>query len=372
MLDLTNQTFQAIIQRMLARVPNTYDKRDTSPIPTALGPAAWALEGFYLVLSQVQQQGYIQTATGANLDMLSVLAGVTRSQASPAVRLGVFNMAVPLGSRFSTVNGADSINFIVTAAADTGANQYQLTAETPGSIGNDYTGPILPISTIPGLTSAQITDILVPGEDTETDDDLRERIISALNEKPYGGNMANYREWCLDISGVGSVQIWPTWNGGGTVKLSILGADFLPASTVLQETVQNAIDPPPGQGLGLGLAPIGATVTVTTPETVTVDISATLTLAPGSTVEQIKPLVESAIQTYFLDTRKAWSTPLSSASVEYNADIFVARVTAAILSVSGVLNATGVTLNGAAQDLTLTQSGTEQQVAIMGGVTLNV
>lgn len=371
MPDLTNQTYQAILQRMLARVPNTYDKRDTSPIPTALGPAAWALEGFYLVLSQDQQQGYIQTATGEYLDMLSVYAGVSRSQATAAVRLGVFNMAVPLGSRFSTVNGADSINFIVTAASDTGANQYQLTAETPGSIGNDYVGPILPISTIPGLTAAQITDILVPGEDTETDDALRQRMISALNEKPYGGNMANYREWCLDIAGVGAVQVWPTWNGGGTVKLSVLGADFLPASSVLVETVQNAIDPPPGQGLGLGLAPIGATVTVVAPETVTVNISATVTLAPGSTVEQIKPLVEEAIQAYFLDTRKGWATLLSSAGVEYNADIYVSRVTAAILSVSGVLNATDVTLNGNAGDLSLTQSGTQQQVAVMGGVTLN-
>ena len=372
MNDFTNKTYQAILQQMLDRVPNTYDKRDTSPIPTALGPAAWALEGFYLILSQVQQQGYIQTATGDNLDMLSILAGVARSQASPAVRLGIFNIAVPIGSRFSTVNGADSINFIVTAASDTKANQYQLTAETAGSIGNDYVGPILPISTIPGLTSAQISDILVPGEDTESDNVLRQRIISALNERPYGGNIANYREWATDISGVGAVQVWPTWNGGGTVKLSLLGADFLPASSVLVETVQSAIDPPPNQGLGLGLAPIGATVTVTAPETVAVDIAATLTLTPGSTVEQVKPLVEAAIQSYFLDTRKNWATPLSSASVEYNADIFLARVTAAILSVAGVLNATGVTLNGTAADLSLIQSGELQQVAIMGGVTLGV
>lgn len=370
MIDLTKMTYQALLKAMLDRVPNTYDKRDTSPIPTALGPAAWALEGFYIVLAQVQQQGYIQTATGENLDMLSILADVSRSQASPAVRLGIFNIAVPIGSRFSTVNGADSINFIVTAASDTGANQYQLTAETAGSIGNDYVGPVLPISTIPGLTSAQITDILVPGEDTETDDSLRKRIIQALNERPYGGNIANYREWALDVSGVGAAQIWPTWNGGGTVKLSLLGADWLPASATLISTVQNAIDPPPNQGLGLGLAPIGATVTVTAPETVTVNISAALTLAPGSTVEQVQPLIEAAIQSYFLDTRKNWSTPLSNASVEYNADIFIARVTAAILSVSGVLNATGVILNGAAADISLTQSGSKQQIAIMGTVTL--
>ena len=45
------------------------------------------------------------------------------------------------------------------------------------------------------------------------------------------------------------------------MKLSVLGADFLPGSSTLVEKVQNAIDPPPNQGLGLGLAPIGAKVT---------------------------------------------------------------------------------------------------------------
>ncbi len=134
-------------------------------------------------------------------------------------------------------------------------NQYQLAAETPGAIGNEYTGPILPITAIPGLTSAQITDILVPGDDTETDSAFRERLIEALNNRPFGGNIADYRQNVLAIDGVGGVQVYPTWNGGGTVKLSVLGADFLPASSTLVEKVQNAIDPPPNQGLGAGLGP---------------------------------------------------------------------------------------------------------------------
>ena len=55
MIDFTQETYQNILRQMLDRVPDTYDKRDTSPIPTALGPAAWVFEGFYLSLNQVQQ-----------------------------------------------------------------------------------------------------------------------------------------------------------------------------------------------------------------------------------------------------------------------------------------------------------------------------
>ena len=107
MIDFSEDTYQALLQKMLAQIPDTYDKRDGSPIPTALGPAAFVLAGFYLSLNQVQKQAFVQTAVGQSLDYLATLAGLTRYPASAAVRLGVFNTAVPAGARFSTINGAD-------------------------------------------------------------------------------------------------------------------------------------------------------------------------------------------------------------------------------------------------------------------------
>lgn len=374
MIDLSQQTYQNILTQMLDQVPATFDKRDTSPIPTALGPAAYALEGFYISLNQVQLAAYIQTATGQALDYLAVIAGLTRYPASAAVRLGIFDMAVPIGSRYSTINGADSINFQATAAT-TGETEgdyyFQLTAETPGSIGNEYTGPILPITAIPGLNSAQITDILVPGDDEESDEDFRARIIEALNDRPFGGNIASYRTYIMAIDGVGAVQVYPTWNGGGTVKCSVLGADFLPASPTLIENVQNAVDPPPNQGLGLGTAPIGAQVTVVAPEELTVNVSATLQLASGYAIGQVQAPIQQAIENYMLSVRQEWATPVNTTSVEYQANVYVARIVAAIVSVPGVINATNVQLNGGTADLLLAETGATQQVPITGTVTLS-
>lgn len=374
MIDLSQQTYQNILTQMLDQVPATFDKRDTSPIPTAMGPAAYALEGYYISLNQVQLAAYIQTATGQALDYLAIVAGLTRYPASAAVRLGIFDMAVPIGSRYSTINGADSINFQATAAT-TGETEgdyyYQLTAETPGSIGNEYTGPILPITAIPGLNSAQITDILVPGDDEESDEDFRARIIEALNDRPFGGNIASYRTYIMAIDGVGAVQVYPTWNGGGTVKCSVLGADFLPASPTLVENVQNAVDPPPNQGLGLGTAPIGAQVTVVAPEELTVNVSATLQLASGYAIGQVQTPIQQAIENYMLSVRQEWATPVNTTSVEYQANVYVARITAAIVGVPGVVNATNVQLNGGTADLILTETGATQQVPITGTVTLS-
>lgn len=445
MIDLTNKTYRNILEQMLAQIPNTFDKRDTSPIQTALGPAAYALEEFYLNLDYIQKSAYISSAEGEDLDELSVLGGVSRQPASAAVRVGVFNTTIPLGSRFSTINGSDSINFACTgsysrslsasvdqsdwsssplggtdgtyvftyndgwtydgdlvalssygisftgvpvygdtitvtvssgtaSAAVTPSDSrytYQLTAETPGTIGNDYSGAILPINVIPNLTSALIADILVLGDDEESDSSLRARLIEALTDRPFGGNISQYRQEVLAIDGVGGVQVYPTWNGGGTVKLSIVGADYMPASDALVTEVQTLVDPSVNQGEGFGIAPIGAVVTVSKPTTVSVNVVATVTLASGYTLGQVTPLIEEAIGDYLDSVRKGWDTQLGTYTAEYSADVYYARILAAILSVTGVLNVPTLTLNGGTLDLTLTETGATQQIPVEGTVSIS-
>ena len=370
MQDFSAATYKNILDHMLSLVPDTYDKRDTSPIQTAVGPAAYVLEGFYLSLDLVQKQAFVQTASGDSLDLLAVLAGITRKQASAAVKIGIFDCAVPIGARFSTINGTESINFVVISTITEGST-YRLQAETAGDIGNRYSGPVLPIDSIEGLNSAQLTDLLIPGENTEEDEPFRARIIERLNSRSFGGNVAQYVEEIEAIDGVGAVQVYPVWDGGGTVCCSILGADFRPASSDLVQMVQNAIDPPPGQGLGLGLAPIGAQVTVTAPKTVPVDISATLTLASGHELETVQQPAQDAVSAYLLQIRKNWDVNISSTAIAYSAEVYLARVLAALISLDGVVNVSALTLNGIAADMALQQTGALQQVPVLGKVELH-
>lgn len=367
MMDFTGNSYQNLLRSMLDRVPDTYDKRDGSFFQIALGAAAYALEEFYIGLSQVQEMAFIQTAVGQALDYLAVIGGVRRKRATPAVRLGEFDAPVPLGARFSTIG--DGLNFTVTAAGGQ-PGEYQLTAETPGSVGNQYSGAVLPITFIEGLSSARLTDILVPGDDAETDEELRQRLIAAMTDRPFGGNIAAYRESILAVDGVGQVQVYPTWNGGGTVKCSILGADLLPASATLVENVQAMIDPPLGSGQGLGMAPIGAKVTITSPQTVTVNMRAGVTLRPGMTLGQVRPLVQAAVEGYLTDIRKNWGKPVAGTSQEYACTVYASRVLAAILSCQGLVNASGVLLNENPADILLEESGQLQQVPVAGEVTL--
>ena len=373
MIDFSGKTYAAILAEMLARVSASYDKRDTSPIPTALGPAAWAIEGIYMALDQIQNQSFIGTAVGTDLDSLAALGGITRLSATPAVRLGVFNTAISLGARFSTINGANSIDFVATAAtAD--PLEWWLTAETPGTIGNEYSGNILPITTIPGLTSAQITDIIVSGSNEETDDELRARLVLALTDRPFAGNIAAYRDMLLSLTEInsvpvkiGGVQVYPTWDGGGTVKCSVVGADDMPISNELKNLIQTAVDPTVNSGDGVGLAPIGAQVTIATPSTYTVNVSATVTHTSGTTLLSLKPLIEAALGEYLTEIRSEWGIADPSDPTVYISNVYVSRLVAAILGVAGVTN---VSVTSPAADITLTENATTQQVPVLGTVTL--
>ena len=65
MIDFTEKTYAALRKQMLESVPDIYDKRDTAPVPTAISPAAYVFEGFYLSLDLVQRQAFVQTAVGS-------------------------------------------------------------------------------------------------------------------------------------------------------------------------------------------------------------------------------------------------------------------------------------------------------------------
>lgn len=366
MIDFSDKTAANLQQAQLSRVTEQIDKREGSLIQTAIGPASYALEDAYLDLARIQKNGFVQTATGQALDYKAMEAGLTRYPATAAIRRGVFNCSVPDGSRFAASTGTESYSFIADGTLDDGG--VRLRCQTVGTIGNDYTGDLLAISYIPNLTQARVTDILIPGQDEESDDALRQRYLEYVRDKPFGGNIADYRTHIGQVEGVGGVQIYPTWNGGGTVKCVIIGADFLPAGQALLQTVQNVIDPLQSSGQGYGLAPIGAQVTITAPEQMPIDITAQITVSNGVTISQLQEAIKNKLEEYLISLRKAWATP--NDILQYNLTVYRARILATILAVNGVINVENLLLNNTDADIKLTQSGACQQIPVLGRVEL--
>lgn len=384
MIDFsTGYSYREILDAMLGEVSDTLDKREGSLIQTALGPLAWYLEGLALKLAQVQRAAYAETAEGEDLDLLAATRGLTRRAAVAAVRQGTFNVAIPDGSLFRTVNGDSSVLFMSSEQISTsgGLYVYRMTCQTPGVIGNSYSGNITPVTAIAGLTTAVLGTIIVEGADQESDNALRLRYVASFDTAPYGGNISEYRQAILAIPGVGAVQVYPAnqYHGGGTALCSIVNADFGPASPALVKTVQDIICPPEdGQTApspnGYGIAPVGAAVDIVSATAVTINVSCRIIFASGveDGLTSYGDEIRAAVAEYIHSVAEDWGKALVSNRISYPVTVYASRIIYAILTVPEVASVADLTINGAAGDLTLTETAALQQVPVLGEVTLNV
>lgn len=358
-------SYEEILSRMLARVSDELDKRQGSVIYDALAPAAAELAELYIELTIYMEQTFLTTATGTNLDNRGADYGMLRDEASASIRLGIMKnnndelIDIPIGSRFSVPEA--NITYEAIEKIDVG--NYKLQCEQLGTIGDEYSGNLLPIYLVPNLTSATISTIIVPGQDTETDSSFRERIINRINQRPFAGNKSSYLEYVNDIEGVGGCKVFPVWNGGGTVKVSVIDSNFdIPTNEFINE-IQEELDPTQ-DGTGIGTAPIGHIVTVVAPSEQEINVEATLNLAPDITIDQIETLVAEAINEYIYEIKESWANSTDTLI------IYRSRMIAAILTVDGIENVSGLTINSSENDLVLQENATTQQLPDLGGVVL--
>ena len=375
-------SFDYLMKQALSNVPDTLDKRQGSIIYDALAPACLELANFYMELRNTYKDTFADSAEGESLDLRVAEHGLTRYAATYATKRADFSdaegeaMSVPIGSRFSSISDTDPVTYIVLSVySDSNVvvpGAYIMQCETAGVKGNEYAGELTNITFIQGLANAVMSTLINPARDEESDTDLRERYFSTVKNKPFGGNIAQYKENILDIEGVGQIQVYPVWDGGGTVKCSIVDAENNPATAEFIAIVQAAIDPENSQGDGgdgLGLAPIGHVVTIATPSEVTCNLATTISVAAGYSLEALKTPITQAISDYIESVKSTWSN--ADDFNRYYVNLYISRINSAILNVPGVTNVTGTTINGTASDLSLTENGTAQQIPKLGAVTVN-
>lgn len=268
-------TFEELLERMLAKVSSSVDKREGSIIYDATSPVAVELQNLYIHADWVKKMTSVSTSEGTYLDeLVNDIRGMKRIQATKAVVTGQFNMDVPIGNRFS----GDVLNYTVIEKVSDGV--FLLECETEGVVGNNYIGTLIPIDYVDGLQTAEIIEISIPAVDTETDEELRARFYEAVSGGASDGNVAQYKKWIAENPDVSRGKVFPRWNGANTVKVSILNAENGVASDTLIDEFQEYLDPN-SQGLGNGVAPIGAIVTVTTATEKVVDITVDVYLEDG-------------------------------------------------------------------------------------------
>lgn len=328
-----HMTFEKLLKDMLDRVPSTLDKREGSVLYNALAPSAIELQNAYIEMDNILDMVFVDTTEGVFLTKKCHERGIERLDATKAIVKGEFNIDVPIGSRFYI----EGLHYIVTERIS--QNTFQLQCETSGEKGNHNIGDMIPVEYIQGLTNAVLTEVLIPGEEVESDQSLRQRYYDSLFGIAFGGNIADYKQKVLQMQGVGAVKVYPTWQGGGTVKLVILTSEYKTPSQELVDMVQTAIDPTQNQGQGLGLAPIGHVVTVVGVQQTTVDVTARITYQNGYYFDRIQSALEQTIEDYFNELNQSWGN-------EKNLVVRISRIESRILDLEGVLDISDTELNG--------------------------
>lgn len=356
-------TYEKIMGRMLARIPNSLDKREGSVIWDALAPAAMELESMYFVLQDFIKETFGDTASRENLIRRASERGISPYKASKAVLKGIFDIEIPLGSRFSLEDLNYTAVKFIQHNTDTNLYEYELECESSGRTGNAKTGKIIPIDYISNLGRAEITELLIPGQDEEGTEALRKRYFDSFNMKAYGGNISDYKLKVHEIEGVGAVKVTPVWNGGGTVLLTILDSDFNQASATLIKKVQDIMDPTK-DAQGLGVAPIGHIVTVQGTSNIPISITADISFEPNFTWQLVKLKVEEVIKNYLLELRKTWA--LKNETTSNNLVVRISRIEAKILDINGILDIQNTMINGSSNNLQLT----EYEIPTFGGITV--
>ncbi|WP_346697876.1 baseplate J/gp47 family protein [Thomasclavelia spiroformis] len=342
-----NMSVEVILERMIDRVieqDNTLDTREGSIIYNALAPAAVELMGMYIEAQRIMDETFADTASREYLIKRCKERGISPQPATNAILKGVFEpstLEIPIGSRYSLEN----LNYVVIEKITNG--EYQVQCETAGIDGNAHFGTLIPIEYIDGLQSAELTELLIPGEDEESTESLRNRYYQSLEAESYGGNKMDYKTRVRLISGVGGVKVYSgsEWNGGGTVKIVITDSTFGKPTPTLVETVQEEIDPVDNPGEGIGIAPIGHIVTVAGVNEVSIDIELLATLQPGYEWSNVQTQVESAIDEYFASLNEDWEN-------QDNIIVRISQIETRLLQIPVIIDVMGTKINGVEENYT--------------------
>lgn len=345
-----NFTYEFLMNRMLNQIPNTMDKRQGTVVYDMLSPSALELAELYQALDMVLEEGFADSASYYYLLKRAAERNVKPEEATFAVWKGVFTpseLEIPVGTRF---HQGEVVLVVISKIKD---GEYQLQCETEGVIGNNISGTLLPVGTINGLKTAELTELLIPSVEMEDVEEFRLRYFASLIRKAFGGNVAQYKEYCDSIQGIGAVKVDDAWNGGGTVRLVLLDSLYNIPSEELIKEVQDVIDPERNHAEGLGLAPIGHYVTVVGAEPTTVNITTTIMFQDGYNLEQLREKLESTIDQYLLEIRSQLKDNWEETT---QLVVRISQIESRLLMVDGVQDIMGTQLNGVEQNLIITEN----------------
>lgn len=338
-----DKTYSSLLQDALSDVGGGVQTGEGYLVYNALSALAYELEKMYIQMDYITRQGHADTADLEELIEIAKDRGIYQKKASNAYVSVKGNAPIPIGTRFSL----KSFNYRIVEAINDNVYTYKAMCEEAGSGPNNLTGEMIAIDHVDGLEKAEITEVLINGEEDESRDALYTRYLASFTSESFGGNIAQYKQYVNAIAGVGGCKVQPVWNGAGTVKVVAISSEHGACSEYLISQIQEAASPT--QGSGYGFAPIDHEVTVVSVGAVMVNVTAKLAYMSGYSWSSLKDAVTAKISDYLKSLTAVWADGDPSTKTI----VYVAKLQATVLDVPGVVDITETQLNGTTGNLIL-------------------
>lgn len=278
-----------------------YSPDDASDIGIRIRVLAGEIYSVCAAVDWLQRQTFTQTATGSELELRAQERGITRKGAVAAAGTLTFgrstalwyNAQIPAGTVCCTV-GSGAVQYVTTQ--DAVLPQGSLTvdvpakAETAGAAGNAESATITVMVAAPAaIETVTNQTVFTGGENGESDDSLRARLLECYAQTVCCGNAAWYRQTALSFAGVHSANVVPRFNGAGTVAVYLGGEGCAPSAEIVQQ-VQDSFNES---------REIGVDVTVAAAQTAAVDVTAAVTAKSGQDADDVHTACVTALKNYF-------------------------------------------------------------------------
>lgn len=286
-----------ILERMKSKISNDLNKEEGSLIHDALTGTAEELGYSYSKLSEVLNKVFaikaLENGYSEELELKCSEIGIYRrvgTKASGSVTFkGGSGTVIPKETIVQTLTGIKYITALEAVITETTV-EVSVQAVDVGKLYNIDSNMIAELENqIVGIVEVGNLKPMKGGTENESDEELFKRYKLKLDTPSTSGNIGHYKQWALEVAGVGDAVIIPTWNGGGTVKIIVLDSNKKTPSKDILDNVYNHVE---------SSRPIGSVVTVVGAKEVPINIDVKVQLATGETIQSVKKDIEKGLNDY--------------------------------------------------------------------------
>lgn len=296
---------------------------------------------------------FVDETSGPWIARAAAAYGITPKEGVHAVVMisftGAAGAVVPAGTLCVT---ADGLAFATDETLTIGADGSGTISATADEVGARYNVPAAAIITtqeaISGVTAVSNAVAATGGTDPESDAALFARLDARRKTPATSGNEYHYKEWALEVNGIGAASVVRCWDGPGTVKVIIADMAMRPVSNDLCAEVKAYIE---------DKRPVTAEVTVESAAGVGIAVAATVVTDGTIDVHATQAAFEQLLGDY-----------LGVLAFKPSATVVYARVLSMLMGLPGVTDCTALTINGSTVNVALESN----EVPMLGMVTVEV